>query len=217
MTAVGRVASNWRQAASRLSLSIEGETADGVYKTSTEDGAVFTTVEVDAKEGQTFEIEKIMSIHTSQFADENIEMLALKEVELSPGFDELLEKSTEAWNKIWDEIDIQLEGDRLSQKLLRLHNYHLMVSASHFNVDLDASVTARGLHGEAYRGHIFWDELFILPFYNVHFPDVARSLLMYRYRRLQKAREYAKEYSYKGAMFPWQSGSDGEKKLRWSI
>jgi len=89
-----------------------------------------------------------------------------------------------------------------------------MLSASPFNARLNASVTARGLHGEAYRGHIFWDELFILPFYNMHFPEVAKSLLMYRYRRLEKAREYAKEYDYKGAMFPWQSGSDGREETQ---
>jgi trehalose/maltose hydrolase-like predicted phosphorylase len=95
-----------------------------------------------------------------------------------------------------------------------MHIYHLIVSASPHNVGLDASVTARGLHGEAYRGHIFWDELFILPFYDIHFPEVARSLLMYRYRRLDKAREYAREYGYKGAMFPWQSGSDGSEETQ---
>ncbi|HKK09880.1 MAG TPA: glycosyl hydrolase family 65 protein, partial [Bacteroidales bacterium] len=79
---------------------------------------------------------------------------------------------------------------------------------------LDAGVTARGLHGEAYRGHIFWDELFILPFYFIHYPDVAKSLLMYRYRRLDEARKYANEYGYEGAMFPWQSGSSGREETQ---
>jgi trehalose/maltose hydrolase-like predicted phosphorylase len=58
----------------------------------------------------------------------------------------------------------QNQGDRFSQKLLRLHLFHLLVSVSPVNNLLDASITARGLHGEAYRGHIFWDELYILPF-----------------------------------------------------
>ena len=71
-----------------------------------------------------------------------------------------------------------------------------------------------GLHGEAYRGHIFWDEFFILPLYNIHFPEVAKSALMYRYRRLDAARKYAKEHGYKGAMFPWQSGSDGREETQ---
>ena len=111
-------------------------------------------------------------------------------------------------------INITIEGDRFAQKLLRMHLYHLMVSASQYNVDIDAGITARGLHGEAYRGHIFWDELFILPFYDIHFKDTAKSLLLYRYRRLQKAREYAKEYGYKGAMYPWQTGSEGSEETQ---
>jgi len=82
------------------------------------------------------------------------------------------------------------------------------------NASIDASITARGLHGEAYRGHIFWDELFILPFYTLHLPETARAMLMYRYSRLGKAREYAKEYGFTGAMFPWQSGSDGREETQ---
>ncbi len=81
-------------------------------------------------------------------------------------------------------------------------------------MNYDASITARGLHGEAYRGHIFWDELFILPLYNIHFPKVAKSALLYRYHRLEAARKYAKEHGYEGAMFPWQSGSDGREETQ---
>jgi trehalose/maltose hydrolase-like predicted phosphorylase len=89
-----------------------------------------------------------------------------------------------------------------------------MVSMSPNNSTIDASITARGLHGEAYRGHIFWDELFILPLYDINLPEVAKSMLMYRYRRLEKSKEYAKEYGYSGAMFAWQSGSDGREETQ---
>ena len=71
---------------------------------------------------------------------------------------------------------------------------------------------ARGLHGEAYRGHIFWDELFIFPVLNLRLPTVTRSLLRYRYRRLLEARRAAKLAGYRGAMYPWQSGSDGREE-----
>ncbi len=95
-----------------------------------------------------------------------------------------------------------------------MHIYHLMVTASPHNVQIDAGIPARGLHGEAYRGHIFWDELYILQFYTFHFPEVVKSILMYRHRRLDKAREYATAHGYKGAMFPWQSGSDGREETQ---
>ena len=71
---------------------------------------------------------------------------------------------------------------------------------------------ARGLHGEAYRGHIFWDELFIFPVLNLRLPMITRSLLGYRYRRLPEARHAAAAAGYAGAMYPWQSGSDGREE-----
>jgi trehalose/maltose hydrolase-like predicted phosphorylase len=89
-----------------------------------------------------------------------------------------------------------------------------MSTISPHNKDIDAGIPARGLHGEAYRGHIFWDEIYILPFYYMHFPEAARSVLMYRYNRLDEARKYAAEYGESGAMFPWQSGSDGREETQ---
>ncbi|MCD4592785.1 hypothetical protein LOR99_18845, partial [Proteus mirabilis] len=70
--------------------------------------------------------------------------------------------SQKAWKTLWDSADISIAGDLMTQKLLRLHTFHLLSSASPFSNQqhqLDVSVTARGLHGEAYRGHIFWDEI----------------------------------------------------------
>jgi len=73
---------------------------------------------------------------------------------------------------------------------------------------------ARGLHGEAYRGHIFWDELYVFPFFNLHAPEITRALLMYRYNRLDAARSYAEKYGYKGAMYPWQAADDGREETQ---
>ncbi|MDD3741583.1 MAG: beta-phosphoglucomutase family hydrolase [Bacteroidales bacterium] len=129
-------------------------------------------------------------------------------------FSDLVNKSALEWAKIWKKVDIEIDGDRLSQKLVRLHIYHLLVSASENSIDADVSIGARGLHGEAYRGHIFWDELYIFPFYNIHFPEVTKSMLMYRYNRLDAARKYAKLYGYAGAMFPWQSSSTGDEETQ---
>lgn len=105
----------------------------------------------------------------------------------------------------------------MSQKLLRLHICHLLSSCSPYSngkYKLDVSVTARGLHGEAYRGHIFWDEIFILPFYIMHFPQTARQLLMYRYNRLPGARKIAQDSGCQGAVYPWQSGLDGSEQTQ---
>ncbi|MBE9492563.1 MAG: beta-phosphoglucomutase family hydrolase, partial [Bacteroidetes bacterium] len=160
-------------------------------------------------------IHKICSIYKSNDPGiEDPQLSAIKALNAYKSFDEVLIPSVNAWKKIWDEIDIRIEGDRQAQKLLRLHLYHLMVTTSPHNIYIDAGIPARGLHGEAYRGHIFWDELYIMPFYYMHFPEAARSVLMYRYRRLDAARKYAWEHGYKGAMFPWQSGSDGREETQ---
>nr|WP_281377655.1 glycosyl hydrolase family 65 protein [Saccharopolyspora hordei] len=90
--------------------------------------------------------------------------------------------------------------------------FHLLQTISPHTADLDVGVPARGLHGEAYRGHVFWDELFVLPTLTLRRPQLARSLLMYRYRRLDRARRAAAEAGLRGAMFPWQSGSNGREE-----
>jgi alpha,alpha-trehalase len=85
---------------------------------------------------------------------------------------------------------------------------------SNNTLGLDVGVPARGLHGEAYRGHIFWDELFILPFLSLRFPELAKALLLYRYRRLDQARLAAADAGFAGAMFPWQSASSGREETQ---
>ena len=143
-------------------------------------------------QNESFGFEKAISLSSSNNNKNTFQATAKRELKKVKTYDDTLIESTKKWSDIWNKADIKIEGDRLTQKLLRLHIYHLLVSASPHNTELDAGITARGLHGEAYRGHIFWDELFILPFYSLYFPDIAKSLLMYRYRRLEKAKEKCK-------------------------
>jgi beta-phosphoglucomutase family hydrolase len=172
-------------------------------------GEVFT---IQLSPNKSCTIEKLASIHTSLDPKCSNPVKAAKlSLESEDSFDSLFKAHSKAWEKIWQKADMIIEGDRYSQKLLRLHTYHMMCTASLHNPSIDAGMPARGLNGEAYRGHIFWDEIFILPFFNRHFPDISKALLMYRYRRLDAAREYARENGYKGAMFPWQTADDGRE------
>jgi beta-phosphoglucomutase family hydrolase len=199
----------------RIKASVDNEGIEPQIKNEILKSKVESSFDVELKKFQVVKVEKCVSIFTSKPDDTEKPLHKAKvSVMLVESFDWLLEQSKAEWEKIWKEIDVQIEGDRLSQKLMRMHLYHLMVSFSPHNKNIDAGITARGLHGEAYRGHIFWDELFILPLYAMHFPEAARSMLMYRYRRLEKSREYAKEHGYKGAMFAWQSGSDGREETQ---
>ncbi len=192
-----------------------GDVFEAGIKCKTISGEISFGFKTNLDENDELTIEKVGSIFTSKKDDvENPFESSITALKQADSFNSVLRESELAWKKIWDKIDIQIEGDSKSQMLIRLHLYHLMVVASPNNVNIDAGIAARGLHGEAYRGHIFWDELYIMPIYDLFFPEVAKSILNYRYRRIDKAREYAKEFGYRGAMFPWQSGSDGREETQ---
>ena len=90
-----------------------------------------------------------------------------------------------AWAQLWARFPIELRGSEDDRVLpvLRLHIFHLLQTISPNSMDRDVGVPARGLHGEAYRGHVFWDELFVFPVLNLRLPELSRSLKAYRYRR----------------------------------
>ena len=125
-------------------------------------------------------------------------------------FDDLLAAHEESWSRIWARAALEIhEASGSAQRLVNLHLFHVLQVASINVIDHDVGLGARGLHGEGYLGHVFWDELFVLPTLALRFPAIARSLLAYRSRRLGSARSAAPVEGHVGAMFPWQSGSDG--------
>ncbi|CAM4079376.1 glycosyl hydrolase family 65 protein [Vreelandella rituensis] len=178
-----------------------------------EPGYIAQELSFDVTQGQEVRIEKVVAMHTSRDRAISEPGLAISHSVAQAGpFAELSASHAQVWEHLWYRCDLVLEGGGRSQKILRLHIFHLLQTVSPHVVDLDVGVPARGLHGEAYRGHIFWDELFIFPFLNFRIPEITRALLRYRYRRLGEARRLAREAGYRGAMYPWQSGSSGREE-----
>lgn len=170
-------------------------------------------IQFNVVENDLITVEKVVCLFTSK--DRAIfhpSYEAARLLNTCPSYQVLLQNHQEQWKRLWSLCDINLSDNPRETKLLRLHIFHLLQTVSFKTMDIDAGVPSRGLHGEAYRGHIFWDELFILPFLNLRVPEISRSLLMYRYRRLHEARLNARAEGYMGAMFPWQSGSNGEEE-----
>jgi len=195
---------------SKIDFFLNSELITDKAKYITSDGEVYAEFSNYVEKNNTFKIQKVTGIFTSKNDDVNNPLIKSKKfVDNKDIYEELLHKSQKEWDKLWNKFDIIIEGDDHSQMLIRMHIFHLLATSSHHNANIDFGIPARGLHGEAYRGHIFWDELYVLPLYYLHLPDTAKSILKYRYNRLDKAREYAKKHGYKGAMFPWQSGSEG--------
>jgi trehalose/maltose hydrolase-like predicted phosphorylase len=169
----------------------------------------------EVREREPVQVEKMVAFYTSRDHAINEPLVnAGKAVGRYGTYDEAFERHEQAWDELWDLCDVRVPKDERVQLLLRLHISHVLQVCSPHTADLDAGVPARGLNGEAYRGHIFWDELYIYPFLNFRLPEITRELLMYRYRRMDEARAAAKESGYKGAMFPWQSGSDGQEETQ---
>ncbi|MER5419000.1 glycoside hydrolase family 65 protein [Streptosporangium roseum] len=167
-------------------------------------------VEVKAGEGVT--VEKVVALYTSRDrAIAESQAAARTAVVRAGGFSCLLKRHARAWDRLWQRAHVTTE-DAEVQQILNLYLFHLLQTASPHLAELDAGLPARGLHGEAYRGHVFWDELFAFPFLAPRFPDITQALLRYRWRRLPEARWAARAAGHIGAMFPWQSGSDGREE-----
>ena len=164
----------------------------------------------DVQQGTATRVEKMVAFYTSRDpAVSDTLVRAARSAARHADFADAFARHTAAWDELWQVCDMRVSGDQNVQQLLRLHIAHVLQVCSRHTADLDAGMPARGLNGEAYRGHVFWDEIYAFPFFNVRLPEVTRGLLMYRYRRMGEARAAAHEAGFRGAMFPWQSGSEG--------
>lgn len=171
------------------------------------------TYAVRVREGQPLRVQKVAAYYTSRDRAITEPVAAARQaVARAAAFDELLTAQVRAWRRLWESSHVEMHTDGPAPLLaLNLHTFHLLVATSPNVVDVDAGVGARGLHGEDYRGHIFWDELFVHRVLALHVPEASRALLLYRWRRLDAARYAAAAAGHKGAMFPWESGSDGRE------
>lgn len=187
---------------------------------------VMLTYKAQVKQGQTFCLDKLTTVRTTR--DVETEGKTLSEVisaaldqlkaMTQQGYEALFQAHVQAWdNQVWSYYQMHIESkDSYDLLAARYALYHLTVmTPAH---DSRMGIGAKGLSGEGYHGHSFWDtEMFILPFFIYSNPAVARSLLIYRYLGLEGARAKAKDNGYIGAMYPWEAAwpSDGEVAPEW--
>jgi trehalose-phosphatase len=199
--------------AARSTVWRDGESVPANYRLFNESAEIGHDITVRLSGGDSVTVEKIVTVYTGRdVATSEPAVDAERWVSRLGRFADLLDGHQTQWTHLWERLSIEFDDFTDELRILRLHLLHLLQTVSPNTSDLDAGVPARGLHGEAYRGHIFWDELFIFPVLNLRLPMITRSLLGYRYRRLPEARHAAAEAGYAGAMYPWQSGSDGREE-----
>lgn len=178
------------------------------------------------KQGQTLSAEKISNVYTSRDLEnkgcelkeiQSKSLEALKEA-VETGYHKLKVQSAKVWaDKIWNEIPVTIESENnYDQLAIRFAQYHLhIMTPAHDN---RMNVAAKGMSGEGYKGHTFWDtDIFVLPYFTFTAPQIAKKLEEYRYLSLAGAHKKAKDNAYEGAMFPWESAwlDDGEVTPVW--
>lgn len=149
------------------------------------------------------------AVCTSQnFSDPKSESERMVIFQLLGNKQSVIDRHKELWSELW-KGDIEIEGDLDSQQDIRLALYHLYSFARD---DSNLSIAPMGLSAQGYNGHIFWDtELWMYPPLLVFNQGIAKSLLNYRFDRLEAAKRKARNYGYEGAMFPWESDDTGEE------
>lgn len=164
--------------------------------------------------GQTVTVDKIVTLFTSRDTETPM-AAALNRLADEPSYSTLFAAHIAAWEQVWQDSDIIIEGDRKAQLSIRYNIFQVLAAAPRH--DDRVSIPPKTLSGFAYSGHIFWDtEIFILPFLTLTQPALARNLLTYRYHTLDGARRKAKEAGYSGAMYAWESATTGDEVTpRW--
>ncbi|MEA5573333.1 glycoside hydrolase family 65 protein [Calothrix sp. UHCC 0171] len=164
--------------------------------------------------GKSISLEKITTIFTSRESENPLES-AVEKLSTAPNFAHLLAAHIAAWEQVWQNSDIVIEGDIQAQLSVRFSLFQLLAATP--RQDERVSIPPKTLSGYAYRGHIFWDtDIFIMPFLTFTQPQLARNLLAYRYHTLPGARRKALEAGYRGAMYAWESADTGDEVTpRW--
>jgi alpha,alpha-trehalose phosphorylase len=182
--------------------------ADSKYEVSNslEEDGVKVIVDLEAEKGTSYTLNKFISYYTSKDFDENkLVALALEEIEKAKndGFETIEKEQEEFLNSFWKDADVIIEGDKALQQGIRFNEFHLLQSVGR---DGKTNIAAKGLTGEGYEGHYFWDsDIYIMPFFLYTKPEIAKALVMYRYNLLDAARSRAKELGHKGALYPWRT------------
>jgi alpha,alpha-trehalose phosphorylase len=175
---------------------------------------------IEARPGCPIQLTKYMVYHTSQTASAE-ELCGRAEWTMdrvvTQGFQQLLASQEQYMDDFWRRSDVRIKDIREDrtrrstveiQQAIRFNLFHILQASARAE---DTGVPAKGLTGQAYEGHYFWDtEIYLLPFLTYTSPRIARNLLAFRYKMLPQARARAKELGHRGAMFPWRTISGEE-------
>jgi trehalose/maltose hydrolase-like predicted phosphorylase len=166
-----------------------------------------TTYTVKAACGEKIILNKLLCYVDSREFDEDqlvVQTRAMLTDAREIGFARLKDLQTQYLEHFWHVCDVEIRGDSALQQGIRYNMFQLLQSTG---TDGKTNISSKGLSGEGYEGHYFWDtETYVLPFFLYTRPQISRKLLEYRYNTLDKARSRARELNHsRGALFPWRT------------
>jgi protein-glucosylgalactosylhydroxylysine glucosidase len=208
-TSVGKSPSGKHTVAASTSFLFEGKERPALVHEDWDYQMHATKFTRKLKAGERYLFSVVGSVISSaHVADAHNEAERLTIYAALEGRERLLAGHLRAWDQLW-KGDVVIEGDQQAQRDMRFALYHLYSFAREGTA---FSLSPMGLSGLGYNGHVFWDaELWMFPPLLALQPAIARSMLEYRFQRLEAARQNAFSHGYKGAMFPWESASEGQE------
>jgi trehalose/maltose hydrolase-like predicted phosphorylase len=202
-----------KQSGKRLGMAVAATlTIDGEVVAPAENGELTWSWNWKSRAGHVVTFERTVAITRGDTSSSDAGEEALSELDAANGIGwrGVLAEHEAAWKQRWECSDVVVEGDAAAQQALRFAVYHLIGAAD--PTDDRVSIGARGLTGEDYHGHVFWDtEIYLVPFYVLTWPEAARALLMYRFHTLDGARSKARGMGWRGALYAWESADTGEE------
>lgn len=182
-----------------------------------DDGTARVMIAIDAAPGVPVRIDKFAGYHYSAEApadDLRFRVRATLDTGLHEGFDQIRESQRRTVTSFWRAADVEVEGDNEVQHGLRFNLFQVMQAATRAE---GRGIPAKGLTGEGYEGHCFWDaDVYITPVLIYTQPHLARNLLRFRYNMLEEARERARELGHPGVLFPWRTIDGHEASAHWA-
>ncbi len=172
----------------------------------TERGNLYWNWHFSLKAGESALFERCVGVARGETGVAQSAQTALARTQI--GWQASLAAHAAAWTQRWQASEVVIEGDDDAQRILRFVVHALSIASN--PDDPTVSIGARGMTGDGYLGHVFWDtEIYMLPFFSLTWPEAAHALLRYRHSRLPGARAKAASLGYRGAMFPWESADTG--------
>ncbi|NLK26975.1 MAG: glycoside hydrolase family 65 protein [Clostridiales bacterium] len=169
-------------------------------------------------ENETISVDKFAAVVSGRDGG-NTKVIAVEKLRsfMMRSLDQEIEMQKKIYASYWERAKIKIEGDPRLQLAVRFDLFHLMSTPN--PKDNRTNIGAKLIHGEEYGGHAFWDtELFILPFFSLTFPEIAKNLVEYRYLLLDGARRNALKRGQIGARYPWESADTGDEECPdWTI